>query len=207
MIIAGAGGAAHLPGMVAAMTHLPVLGVPVESKALNGQDSLLSIVQMPAGIPVGTLAIGEPGATNAGLLAAAILATSDRRWPSGSRRFARRRPTPSPSGRPDLRTDPARQHHRHPRRRPARAHAGDGRGAARLSLPRLFAREGQRRGRSQRALYAAPTGTTARRSPRFAEDCAVVTYEFENVPVAPLAAIPAELLAPTTRALEVAQDR
>ena len=77
VIIAGAGGAAHLPGMVAAMTHLPVLGVPVESKALKGQDSLLSIVQMPAGIPVGTLAIGEAGATNAGLLAAAILATGD----------------------------------------------------------------------------------------------------------------------------------
>ena len=77
VIVAGAGGAAHLPGMVAAMTHLPVLGVPVESKALQGQDSLLSIVQMPAGIPVGTLAIGEAGATNAGLLAAAILATSD----------------------------------------------------------------------------------------------------------------------------------
>src|SRR5688500_1602174 len=77
VIIAGAGGAAHLPGMVAALTHLPVLGVPVESKALQGQDSLLSIVQMPAGIPVGTLAIGDPGATNAGLLAAAILATSD----------------------------------------------------------------------------------------------------------------------------------
>ena len=77
VIIAGAGGAAHLPGMVAAMTTLPVLGVPVESKALKGQDSLLSIVQMPAGIPVGTLAIGEAGATNAGLLAAAILATND----------------------------------------------------------------------------------------------------------------------------------
>lgn len=77
VIIAGAGGAAHLPGMVASMTHLPVLGVPVESKALKGQDSLLSIVQMPAGIPVGTLAIGEAGATNAGLLAAAILALSD----------------------------------------------------------------------------------------------------------------------------------
>ena len=77
VIVAGAGGAAHLPGMVAAMTHLPVLGVPVESKALKGQDSLLSIVQMPAGIPVGTLAIGEAGATNAGLLAAAILATAD----------------------------------------------------------------------------------------------------------------------------------
>ncbi len=77
VIIAGAGGAAHLPGMVASLTHLPVLGVPVQSKALSGQDSLLSIVQMPAGIPVGTLAIGEAGATNAGLLAAAILATTD----------------------------------------------------------------------------------------------------------------------------------
>lgn len=77
VIIAGAGGAAHLPGMVASLTHLPVLGVPVQSAALSGQDSLLSIVQMPAGIPVGTLAIGKPGATNAGLLAAAILATAD----------------------------------------------------------------------------------------------------------------------------------
>ncbi len=77
VIIAGAGGAAHLPGMAAAMTALPVLGVPVESKALKGMDSLLSIVQMPAGIPVGTLAIGKPGAINAALLAAAILATGD----------------------------------------------------------------------------------------------------------------------------------
>lgn len=77
VIIAGAGGAAHLPGMTAAMTSLPVLGVPVRSAALNGQDSLLSIVQMPAGVPVGTLAIGEAGATNAGLMAAAILALAD----------------------------------------------------------------------------------------------------------------------------------
>ncbi|RZT57224.1 5-(carboxyamino)imidazole ribonucleotide mutase [Sphingomonas sp. BK036] len=77
VVIAGAGGAAHLPGMAASMTHLPVLGVPVESKALKGMDSLLSIAQMPGGIPVGTLAIGKPGAINAGLLAAAILATSD----------------------------------------------------------------------------------------------------------------------------------
>ena len=76
VIIAGAGGAAHLPGMAAAKTTIPVLGVPVESKALQGIDSLLSIVQMPAGVPVGTLAIGKPGAINAGLLAAAILATS-----------------------------------------------------------------------------------------------------------------------------------
>jgi len=77
VIIAGAGGAAHLPGMVAALTTLPVLGVPVESRALKGQDSLYSIVQMPAGIPVGTLAIGEAGAENAGLLAAQILALED----------------------------------------------------------------------------------------------------------------------------------
>ena len=77
VIIAGAGGAAHLPGMTAAMTPLPVLGVPVQSKALSGKDSLLSIVQMPAGIPVGTLAIGNAGATNAALLAAAILALED----------------------------------------------------------------------------------------------------------------------------------
>ena len=74
VIIAGAGGAAHLPGMVAAMTHLPVLGVPVQTGALQGMDSLLSIVQMPAGIPVGTLAIGEAGAKNAGILAASIVA-------------------------------------------------------------------------------------------------------------------------------------
>ena len=77
VVIAGAGGAAHLPGMTAAMTSLPVFGVPVESKALSGQDSLLSIVQMPAGIPVGTLAIGRAGAVNAALLAAAVLALTD----------------------------------------------------------------------------------------------------------------------------------
>jgi len=76
-IIAGAGGAAHLPGMAASMTRLPVLGVPVQSKALDGMDCLLSIVQMPAGIPVGTLAIGKAGATNAALLAAAMLANED----------------------------------------------------------------------------------------------------------------------------------
>jgi 5-(carboxyamino)imidazole ribonucleotide mutase len=78
VIIAGAGGAAHLPGMTASMTTLPVLGVPIATKALSGQDSLLSIVQMPAGVPVGTLAIGEPGATNAGVLAAQILALEDK---------------------------------------------------------------------------------------------------------------------------------
>jgi 5-(carboxyamino)imidazole ribonucleotide mutase len=77
VIVAGAGGAAHLPGMTASMTSLPVLGVPIESQSLKGMDSLLSIVQMPAGVPVGTLAIGRPGAVNAALLAAAILADGD----------------------------------------------------------------------------------------------------------------------------------
>ncbi|HBS30172.1 MAG TPA: 5-(carboxyamino)imidazole ribonucleotide mutase, partial [Parvularcula sp.] len=77
IIIAGAGGAAHLPGMTASMTALPVIGVPVQSKALSGLDSLLSIVQMPAGVPVATMAIGEAGAANAGLMAASILALSD----------------------------------------------------------------------------------------------------------------------------------
>ena len=88
VIVAGAGGAAHLPGMVAAMTELPVLGVPVRSEALSGWDSLLSIVQMPGGVPVGTLAIGSPGARNAGLLAAQILALSD---PALAGRVARQR--------------------------------------------------------------------------------------------------------------------
>ena len=87
VIIAGAGGAAHLPGMVAAQTTLPVLGVPVESHALKGMDSLLSIVQMPGGIPVGTLAIGKAGATNAALLAVSILATSDERLRDALRKF------------------------------------------------------------------------------------------------------------------------
>ena len=84
VIIAGAGGAAHLPGMTASMTELPVLGVPIESHALKGLDSLLSIAQMPAGVPVGTLAIGEAGAANAGLLAAQILALGDGAWRPGS---------------------------------------------------------------------------------------------------------------------------
>ena len=89
VIIAGAGGAAHLPGMVAAQTTVPVLGVPVESRALKGLDSLLSIVQMPAGVPVGTLAIGQSGATNAALLAVAILANEDERLRAALRDFRR----------------------------------------------------------------------------------------------------------------------
>jgi len=88
VIIAGAGGAAHLPGMIASMTNLPVLGVPVQSKALSGLDSLLSIVQMPGGVPVGTMAIGASGAKNAGLLAARILAISDQKLAARLAQFA-----------------------------------------------------------------------------------------------------------------------
>lgn len=90
VIIAGAGGAAHLPGMTAAKTRLPVLGVPIRSKALQGMDSLLSIAQMPAGVPVGTLAIGKAGAINAALLAAAILATTDARIADALEQYRRR---------------------------------------------------------------------------------------------------------------------
>jgi 5-(carboxyamino)imidazole ribonucleotide mutase len=90
VIIAGAGGAAHLPGMIAAHTWLPVLGVPIQSHALHGMDSLLSIAQMPAGVPVGTLAIGTPGATNAALLAASILALSDEKIRKKVEAFRRR---------------------------------------------------------------------------------------------------------------------
>ena len=99
-IVAGAGGAAHLPGMTASMTNLPVLGVPIESQALSGLDSLLSIVQMPAGVPVGTLAIGKAGAVNAGLLAASILAISDEAL-AGRLEDWRRRQTDSVSEQPE----------------------------------------------------------------------------------------------------------
>ncbi len=105
VIITGAGGAAHLPGMVAAKTRLPVLGVPVQSKALNGMDSLLSIAQMPAGIPVGTLAIGRAGAINAGLLAAAILANTYPDITSALEAY-RRRQTDAVLADPDPRVDP-----------------------------------------------------------------------------------------------------
>ena len=103
VIIAGAGGAAHLPGMTAALTTLPVLGVPISTTALHGRDALYSIVQMPAGVPVGTLAIGEPGAVNAGLLAAKILALSDSElaarveaWRGGRTAKVAERPTDAP---------------------------------------------------------------------------------------------------------------
>jgi len=106
VIIAGAGGAAHLPGMLASKTHLPVLGVPVESQALRGVDSLLSIAQMPAGVPVGTLAIGRPGAVNAALLAASILALTDPAVRSALLEY-RARQTEAVLSRPDPRPDPS----------------------------------------------------------------------------------------------------
>ena len=137
VIIAGAGGAAHLPGMTAALTPLPVFGVPVESKALSGQDSLLSIVQMPAGIPVGTLAIGKAGAVNAALLAAAVLALSDAGLADRLDAWRAAQTAAVADERRRTRHEPAaaRLDHRHHRRRPARPHAGDGRGAARLPHP------------------------------------------------------------------------
>jgi 5-(carboxyamino)imidazole ribonucleotide mutase len=109
VIIAGAGGAAHLPGMAASKTSLPVLGVPVQSKALNGMDSLLSIAQMPAGIPVGTLAIGNAGATNAGLLAAAILANKYPEFGAALEKF-RAEQTAKVLAVPDPRDAPASAH-------------------------------------------------------------------------------------------------
>jgi 5-(carboxyamino)imidazole ribonucleotide mutase len=104
VIIAGAGGAAHLPGMAAAKTTIPVLGVPVQSKTLNGLDSLLSIVQMPAGIPVGTMAIGKAGATNAALLAAAIISNKHRQYKQALNNF-RQEQTESVLSNPDPRID------------------------------------------------------------------------------------------------------
>ena len=192
IVIAGAGGAAHLPGMAASMTSLPVLGVPMNTHALEGKDSLLSIVQMPAGIPVGTLAIGKPGAINAGsarrrdALAVRHGARETARSPS-----ARARPPRSASARKTeaihdgsatFSAAQGRRDHRHSRRRPARPHAGAGRRAARPALPCLCAGEGFLRLRSG----AAPRSriiddkTSARRYSR--ATCDVITYEFENVP-------------------------
>jgi 5-(carboxyamino)imidazole ribonucleotide mutase len=128
VLIAGAGGAAHLPGMLAAKTSLPVLGVPVQSRALQGVDSLLSIVQMPAGVPVGTLAIGPAGATNAALLAVAILATTDAKLAAALDRF-RAAQTEAVLAQPDPRA-PRPNEDRRRRRGPARSHAGGGRFSA-----------------------------------------------------------------------------
>ena len=197
VMIAGAGGAAHLPGMTAAKTHLPVLGVPVESKALKGMDSLLSIAQMPAGVPVGTLAIGRAGAVNAALLAAAIVALDDEeRAASGCSRFR------------------AAQTQRRARRTPTRRRMTTRRvgivGGGQLG--RMLALAG--RTRSAIALRDARPGRPTRRPRRSAPSIVgayddpealarlaarvdVLTYEFENVPVE--AARLAEQRAPCSR--------
>ncbi len=151
-IIAGAGGAAHLPGMTASMTVLPVLGVPVETRALKGLDSLLSIAQMPGGIPVATFAIGESGAKNAGLFAAALAGPGDPElrssgWHAGGR--ARHAPFALASGgqteeektvnvQPLSRATRSGIDDRHSRRRPIGAHAGSGSSPARVSDAHLF---------------------------------------------------------------------
>ena len=187
VIIAGAGGAAHLPGMCAAWTPLPVLGVPVESHALKGMDSLLSIVQMPAGIPVGTLAIGRAGAVNAAL-AGGLDPGAERhvRWPSGWTRSGRSRPRRSPRRRvrcwrPDDGVPaPAECHDRPGRRRPAWPHVGPGGGAPGLSLPypdpgnRQPRRPGLARRHDQRLQRS-------RIAAGFAGAVDVISFEFENV--------------------------
>ena len=193
VIIAAAGGAAHLPGMVAAKTMLPVLGVPVPATLLNGLDSLLSIVQMPKGVPVGTLAIGEPGAVNAALLATSIVSTQrDQSCASGCAPGAQRAPTtcsPTPTSR--RRTDGAdssRRDDRHSRRRTARSHDRDGRALARLQRPRarprreLRGRAGRRSRRRREVRRRGRRGATSRRN------CDVITLEIEQIGVDALAA-------------------
>ena len=204
-IIAGAGGAAHLPGMTASMTALPVLGVPIESQALKGMDSLLSIVQMPAGVPVGTLAIGKAGAINAALLAAAMLATSDEALGRAARRLARE--ADRIGGRSARMIDSAGLDHRHHRRRPARPDAGDRRGPARLPLPHLrparaaAARRDVAAGITRAAFDDARRAATLRRSGR----CRDLRVR-ESARSSRSQSL-GDKLRPGTRSLAIAQDR
>ena len=163
LIIAGAGGAAHLPGMAASMTSLPVLGVPVESKALKGMDSLLSIVQMPAGVPVGTLAIGQAGRGQCRLARRRDPRPSTtKRSPAGSTAY---RAAQTEVGRRTAPNDrSAGLHHRHRRRRPARPDAGHRRGPARLRMPHLRPARSALRRRRRRRPSRARHSTMARRS-------------------------------------------
>jgi phosphoribosylaminoimidazole carboxylase PurE protein len=203
VIIAGAGGAAHLPGMAASMTTLPVLGVPVESKSLKGMDSLLSIVQMPAGVPVGTLAIGKAGAINAALLAASILATGDEAL---GQRLEKHRARPDSIGRRNsgMTLDPGS----------TIGIIGGGQlgkmlavAAAQLGYRcHIFAPE-----EAPCAPMSAPVSLAATmRMPsalgRFAESVDVATYEFENVPADSLEAIAAKLR-PGVASLQIGQER
>ena len=158
VVIAGAGGAAHLPGMTASLTSLPVFGVPMNTHALEGKDSLLSILQMPAGIPVGTLAIGKPGAINAALLAAAVLALSDSRLAKRLDQW-RARQTEAVAAAPEglERSAHPRLDDRHSRRRPTRPHARARGRAPRIQMPRLRSQSGRGRLRRGASGHHAPT--------------------------------------------------
>ena len=209
VIIAGAGGAAHLPGMTASMTPLPVLGVPMNTHALEGKDSLLSIMQMPAGIPVGTLAIGKPGAINAALLAAAVLALSDAGSPSGSTLGAHARPKPWPRRPKDLSlAAQTRRDHRHSRRRPARAACWRWR-QRRSVCDVTFIRPK----RTPAPSTSCTPGTCAAYDDeaalgRFAGAVDVITYEFENVPAKTAAFLARRKpVLPDPQVLETTQDR
>ena len=224
-IIAGAGGAAHLPGMTASMTVLPVLGVPVESRALKGLDSLLSIAQMPGGVPVATFAIGEAGAKNAGLFAAALLAA--RRRALVERRLERVARAPDAVGRAHARRRSRRSdaqnreqierafrsartgsNDRHSRRRPARPHARARRRRGSASSAMSISDETE-----SCAFYVADATTRAQYSDeraleKFAAACDVVTFEFENVPDATAHFLDDHVpVAPNARSLAIAQDR
>ena len=208
----GAGGAAHLPGMVASMTVLPVLGVPVESKALSGMDSLLSIAQMPSGIPVGTLAIGTSGAKNAGLLAASIVALKDdairkrlEKWRAKQTSDVPENPTGRARHRRDYRSA-TRRYDRHFRRRPARPDGRSGGGPAWLQVS-YFQPRRRCTGQQVSAAATTPRMRTLTR-PCVCHAVDVVTFEFENVPDDTLAAISETVpVRPGVDALHVSQDR
>ncbi len=201
VLIAGAGGAAHLPGMTAAHTPLPVLGVPVESRALKGLDSLLSIVQMPAGVPVGTLAIGKAGAVNAALLAASIVGL---KYPEVMERLKayRQAQTEAVLAHPD----PREGHDR----RPGRGAAGADAGPCGLPLGAFLPLPGPFPRGLRRAGGGAGGGgfSDEEALSRFAQGLSLATYEFENVPVEVVHLLAEKLpVYPPPKALEVAQDR
>ena len=215
MIIAGAGGAAHLPGMMAAMTVLPVFGVPVESNALSGLNSLYSIVQMPPGVPVGTLAIGRAGAINAALIAASVLALSDaalaarlEAWRARQTAAVAEAPARGRrvSGSASHYLRPGRDH-RHIGRRSTRPDAGDGRGAARLRCHVLCPEPASPAFDVVRRVTEADYADKAALD-RFADEVDVITYEFENVPAETAAFLAARKpVLPDPRVLAITQDR
>ena len=202
MIIAGAGGAAHLPGMVAAKTLVPVLGVPVPATVLNGVDALLSIVQMPKGVPVGTLAIGKPGAANAALLAAAIVATGTPRCASACAPGATARRDEVLGEQTAVSDDPPWRDDRHPRRRPARPDDGDGRALARLPRARARPRPDcaarfvveprRRRARSTTRTPppSSPRGAPSSRSRSSRSRCGALARSRALAPVRPAPSVP-----------------